>query len=62
MNHREAVICGKRVNRGVGMGLEIPVLYKLYGEHKYLTFVFVIFVDRNDDERNLQRQSTFLFY
>ena len=37
VNHREAVICGKRVNRGVGMGLEIPVLYKLYGEHKYLT-------------------------
>ena len=37
-NHRgEAVICGKRVNRGAGMGLEIPVLYKLYGEQRYLT-------------------------
>ena len=38
INHRgEVVTCGKRVNRGAGMGLEIPVLYKLYGECKYLT-------------------------
>ena len=38
INHRgEVVICGKRVNRGAGMGLKIPVLYKLYGECKYLT-------------------------
>ena len=38
VNHRgEAVICGKRVNRGAGMGLEIPVLYKFYGEQRYLT-------------------------
>ena len=38
VNHRgEAVICGKRVNRGAGLGLEIPVLYKFYGEHRYLT-------------------------
>ena len=38
VNHRgEAVICGKRVNREAGMGLDIPVLYKLYGEHKYST-------------------------
>ena len=38
VNHRgEAVICRKRVNRGAGMGLEISVLYKLYGGHQYLT-------------------------
>ena len=38
INHRgEVVICGKRVNRRAGMGLEIPVLYELYGECKYLT-------------------------
>ena len=36
INHRgEVIICGKRVNRGARM--EIPVLYKLYGECKYLT-------------------------
>ena len=33
----EAIICGERANRGTGMGLEISVLYKLYGEQRYLT-------------------------
>jgi len=31
-----AEICGKRINRGAGLGLEIPVIYKIYGSKKYL--------------------------
>ncbi|KAJ7382078.1 hypothetical protein OS493_037312 [Desmophyllum pertusum] len=37
VNHKAtAEICGKRINRGAGLGLEIPVIYKIYGERKYL--------------------------
>ena len=31
-----ADICGKRSNRGFGLGLELPVIYKIYGGRKYL--------------------------
>ena len=31
-----AAICGKQINRGAGLGLEIPVIYKIYGGRKYL--------------------------
>lgn len=31
-----AIICGKRINRGGGLGLEIPVVLELYGDRKYL--------------------------
>ncbi|CAH3121646.1 unnamed protein product [Porites lobata] len=31
-----AEICGKRINRGSGLGLELPVIYKIYGGRKYL--------------------------
>ena len=31
-----AEICGKRINRGSGLGLELPVIYKIYGGKKYL--------------------------
>ena len=35
--HKEtAEICGKRINRGSGLGLELPVIYKIYGGRKYL--------------------------
>lgn len=35
-NHKAtAEICGKRINRGSGLGLELPVIYKIYGERKY---------------------------
>ena len=29
-------ICGKRINRGSGLGLEIPVIHKIYSGRKYL--------------------------
>ena len=36
-NHKAtAEICGRRINRGSGLGLELPVIYKIYGERKYL--------------------------
>ena len=36
-NHKAtAKICGKRINRGAGLGLEIPVIYTIYGGKKYL--------------------------
>ena len=36
-NHKAtAEICGKRINRGSGLGLELPVIYKIYGGRKYL--------------------------
>ena len=36
-NHKAtAEICGKRINRGSGLGLELPVIYKIYGKRKYL--------------------------
>ena len=36
-NHKvTAKICGKRINRGAGLGLEIPVIYTIYGGKKYL--------------------------
>ena len=36
-NHKaSAKICGKGINRGVGLGLEIPVIYIIYGGKKYL--------------------------
>ena len=36
-NHKAtAEICGKRINRGFGLGLEIPVIYKINGGRKYL--------------------------
>ena len=31
-----AIICGKRINRGGGLGLEIPVGYKFFGGPSYL--------------------------
>ena len=31
-----AEICGKRINRGSGLGLELPVIYKIYGGRKCL--------------------------
>ena len=31
-----AIICGKRINRGGGLGLEIPVEYKFFGGPSYL--------------------------
>ena len=35
-NHRElATIGGKRINRGDGLGLEIPVIDELHGDQKY---------------------------
>lgn len=34
-NHKAtAEICGKRINRGSGLGLELPVIYKIYGKRK----------------------------
>ena len=37
-NHRGlAIIGGKRINRGGGLGLESPVIYNLYSNPKYLT-------------------------
>lgn len=34
-NHKAtAEICGKQINRGSGLGLELPVIYKIYGERK----------------------------
>jgi len=36
-NHKAtAEICGERINRGAALGLEIPVIYKIYGGRKYL--------------------------
>ena len=36
-NHKAtAEICGKRINRGSGLGLELPVIYKIYDKRKYL--------------------------
>ena len=36
-NHKAtAEICGKRINRGSGLGLELPVIYKIYGERIHL--------------------------
>ena len=36
-NHKAtAEICGERINRGAGLGLEIPVIYKIYGRRKYV--------------------------
>ena len=29
-------VCGKRVNRGAGLGLDIPVIYKIKDTKKYL--------------------------
>ena len=31
-----AEICGKRINRGSGLGLELPVIYKIYGGRIHL--------------------------
>ena len=36
-NHKAtAEICGKRINRGSGLELELSVIYKIYGGRKYL--------------------------
>lgn len=36
-NHKAtAEICGKRINQGSGLGLELPVIYEIYGRRKYL--------------------------
>ena len=32
-------VTGKRVNRGVGLGLEIPVNYFFYGDVRIITWV-----------------------
>ena len=34
LNRLTAKICGKRINQGAGLGLEIPVIYKIYGGRK----------------------------
>ena len=37
VNHKAtAEICEKRINRRSGLGLEIPVIYNIYGGRKYL--------------------------
>ena len=36
-NHKTtAEICGKPINPGSGLGLELPVIYKIYGRRRYL--------------------------
>ena len=36
-NHKAtAEFCGERINRGAGLGLEIPVIYKIYNGRKYM--------------------------
>ena len=36
-NHKAtAEICGKRINRGSGLRLELPVIYKIYGGRIHL--------------------------
>ena len=39
-NHKAtAEICEERVNRGAGLGLEIPVIYKIYCRRKYVDWL-----------------------
>ena len=39
-NHRlRVVLIGKRVNRGAGFGLEIPVDYNFYGDSRITTWL-----------------------
>ena len=40
VNHRGlAIICWKRIHRGGVLWLEIPIIYELYGDPKYLAIL-----------------------
>ena len=42
-------VTGSRVNRGVGLGLEIPCTYKLYGRQTYLDQLQTLLLSAADD-------------
>ena len=41
-------VTGSRVNRGVGLGLEIPCTYKFYGHKAYLDRLQTLLLSAND--------------
>ena len=42
-------VTGSRVNRGVGLGLEIPCTYKFYGRQAYLDRLHTLLLSASDD-------------
>ena len=42
-------VTGSRVNRGVGLGLEIPCTYKFYGRQVYLDRLQTLLLSAADD-------------
>ena len=48
---------GEKVNRGAGMGLELPCIYRLYGPRRYLDRLVVMLGDAAAPARLQQRTS-----
>ena len=42
-------VTGSRVNRGVGLGLEVPCIYKFYGRQSYLDRLQTLLLSAADD-------------
>ena len=57
MNKGLVEITGEKVNRGAGMGLELPCIYRLYGPRRYLDRLVVMLGDAAAPARLQQRTS-----
>ena len=56
-NHRGlSIICGKRINRGGGLGLEISVIYELYGDQAYLERLDVLINSSESARKSLRKE------
>ena len=56
-NSGVAVICGKRVNRGAGLGLEIPVMFKFYGKADFLERLDILIKSSETAKKALRLES-----
>ena len=56
-NHKATTeICGERINRRAGLGLEIPVIHKIYGRRKYLDRLGELIHGSETAKRALQKK------
>ena len=51
-----AKICGKCINQGAGLGLEIPVIYTIHGGKKYLERLDELFYSSETAKRALREK------
>ena len=56
-NSGVAIICGKQVNRGAGLGLGIPVMFKFYGTADFLERLDILIKSNETAKKVLRLES-----